>query len=383
MAYEEAVLTIMQQHDVPGAAIAIVRDDRLVYSRGFGYADKQEREVVQPSSVFRIASVSKPITAAAVLRLYEDGRLDLDAKVFGPPPTGIGLRGGSTTDSRWSEVTVRDLLRHTGGFDSALSGDPQWHDMQLEVSRATSKPAPLTCSDIIAFLRQRPLDFSPGERYAYSNFGYCVLGRVIEAASGVSYEDYVRQAVLEPAGAGNMRLADPFRSDHEGGEVYYYDYPGASRGRLLGADDPRTAPWPYTGFLSTMDSHGGWASSAVDLVRFLLAVDGRGSDVLAASTVEEMVSPQRFPPFDVGMTWYGLGWFVQDVEGERRWFHGGAIPGAAALLVRADSRTGWGVLMNSLPEDWQAFQQDVDEALWEAFERVEVWPGHDLFLVER
>lgn len=122
--YDRIVARIMRVHRIPGAAVAVARDGRLVYARGFGMADRLREVPVQPDSLFRIASLSKPITAVAVLKLVEDGRLKLDARVFQDLLSGIEPH--PPKDPRMNEITVRDLLRHSGGFDRDRSGDIQW-----------------------------------------------------------------------------------------------------------------------------------------------------------------------------------------------------------------------------------------------------------------
>ena len=337
-------------------------------------ADRVHDVPVQPDSLFRIASLSKPITAVAVLKLVEDGRLALDARVFRDLLAGIEPH--PPKDARMNEITVRDLLRHSGGFDRDRSGDVQWE--QKKVGRKLRKRPLLDCTDIISYMKRRKLDFSPGERYAYSNFGYCALGRVIEKASGMAYEDYVRRKVLVPAGAGGMRLADPFLEGRLENEVKYYHYPGGSRIRSWDPKVRKRVPWPYNGFLSTMDAHGGWAASTVDLLRFVGAVDGwGGDDILAEETIATMIGK---PEYADGAVWYGLGWLVRDVGGSAsNWWHTGSIPGSLALLVRTASGHAWAVVMNSRPKKWEELSRAVDAAMWQAFRQVTRWPGHDLF----
>ena len=160
---------------------------------------------------------------------------------------------------------------------------------------------------------------------------------MIEQASGRSYEDYVRREVLIPAGAERMRLADPFLEGRLENEVKYYHYPRANRSRSLDPKVRKRVPWPYNGFLSTMDAHGGWAASAVDLLRFVVAVDGRGGDdILAEETVELMIER---PAYARDVVWYGLGWLVRDIGGgQSNWWHTGSIPGASSLFVRRRQR---------------------------------------------
>ena len=372
--YDRIVARIMRDHDIPGAAVAVVRYGRLVYARGFGVADRESGTPVQPDSLFRIASLSKPITAVAVLKLVEDGRLELDTRVFRDLLAGIEPH--PPADPRMNEITVRDLLRHSGGFDRVRRGDIQWD--QKKISRKIRKRPPLDCADVIAYMKRRRLDFSPGERYAYSNFGYCALGRVIEQASGMSYEEYVRQEILIPAGAARMRVADPFPGGRLEDEVKYYDHPGAKRRKSLDGRVRKRVPRPYDGFLSTMDAHGGWAASAVDLLRFVVAVDGRdGDDVLADETVGLMIERSDYGHDDV---WYGLGWLVRDIGGgQSNWWCDGSMPGASSLLVRAGNGFSWAVVMNSRPRKWSGFNLAIDMAMWEAFSQVTRWPDHDLF----
>lgn len=373
--YDRIIGQLMRDHDIPGAAVAVMNHGRLVYARGFGMADREAGVPVQPDSLFRIASISKPITAAAVLKLVEDGQLDLDAHVFRDVLAHI--EPNPPSDRRMNRITVRDLLRHSGGFDRDRSGDFSW--MHREVARKLRKSALLDCVDVIAYAKIRRLDFSPGKRHAYSNVGYCALGRVIEQVSGMPYEDFVRRTVLIPAGAKRMRIADPFLRGRLKDEVKYYDYPRAKKTRSLEPAVRSRVPWPYNGFLSNMDAHGGWAASAIDLLRFVAAVDGRDNDdILDDETIGLMVSR---PPYGKDSDWwYGLGWLVRDIEGgQPNWWHGGTQPGTSSFLVRMGNGYSWAVLMNSRPRKYVAFESVVYRAMWDAFLQVAWWPRHDLF----
>lgn len=372
--YDRIVAQLMHDHDIPGAAVAVTRHGRLVYARGFGMADRENDVPVQPDSLFRIASLSKPITAVAVLKLVQEGRLALDARVFRDLLAGIEPH--AVVDDRMNEITVRDLLRHSGGFDRKLSGDPMFK--QKEISGTLNRPTPLACVDVISYMKGQSLDFSPGERYGYSNFGYCALGRVIEKVSGMSYEDYVRREILMPAGAKRMRVADPFVKGRLENEVKYYDYPWADTSESLDPNVWTHAPRPYTGMLSLMDAHGGWASSAVDLLRFVAAVDGRNNDdIVSDETIELMIAR---PPYREGRrVWYGLGWRVRDLgRGRSNWWHGGSLPGTRSLVVRAANGSSWAVVMNSRPKN-RKLGRALDRGMWKAFREVTQWPRHDLF----
>ena len=372
--FDRTIARFMRENDIPGAALAVERRGRLVYARGFGVADRENGVPVQPDSLFRIASLSKPITAVAVLKLVEDGRLKLDARVFRDLLSGIEPR--SVADEKMNEITVRHLLRHSGGFDAKRSEDP--HFRQRKISDAISRTTPLDCEDLISYMKRQWLDFSPGERYAYSNFGYCALGRVIEKVSGMPYEEYVREAILVPAGVKRMRVADPFLKGRLENEVRYYDYPGAPSVRSLDWRVGERVSRPYDGVLSTADSVGAWAASAVDLLRFVRAVDGRGGDdIIAAGTVEAMIVA---PPYKEGPVWYGLGWRIRDKgRGRSNWWHNGSMPGTTSMLVRSARKSSFAVLMNSRPKDRRKFQRALGKAMSRAFGQVTEWPDHDLF----
>jgi N-acyl-D-amino-acid deacylase len=371
---DTVISTLMRKWAIPGGAVGIVKDGRLVYSRGFGYADAVARTEVAPDALFRIASLSKPVTAAAVLKLVEQGRLSLDAPAFALLPDITPLPG-STVDPRLASITVRHLLEHSGGWDRDATFDPMFRTTQA--AQATNTPAPATASAVIRYMLGRPLDFTPGTRYAYSNFGYAVLGRIVERVSGTSYEQFVQQAVLAPAGARRMRLGRSLEADRAPGEVRYYDrstltsvYPGGG-----------TVPAPYGGFsLEVMDAHGGWLASTVDLLRFATAVDGLPTrpDVLSAASIGLMTARPAAPLWAGSPVHYGLGWLVRPAEGN--WWHDGSLPGTTAFLVRTGTGLAWVALFNArdmVPNT--TFAAELDGAMWEAVRGVTAWPTHDLF----
>ncbi|MBL7038705.1 MAG: beta-lactamase family protein [Pirellulaceae bacterium] len=199
--FDKTMLREMENRGAVGAVIAVTRFGKLVYARGFGYADLEKKEPVQPTSLFRIASMSKTITAVAVLQLVQRRKLGLDASVTDVLSLKPVLEAGREADPRMRQVTIRHLLNHCGGWDRDVSFDP----MSWETREKAAKSAGVTADEvrpehIVCYMLGQPLDFDPGTKYAYSNFGYCVLGRVIEQVSGEPYEQYVRKHVLAPLG---------------------------------------------------------------------------------------------------------------------------------------------------------------------------------------
>ena len=371
---DTVISALMKRWEIPGGAVGIVRDGRLVYARGFGYADVPSLTVTRPDDMFRLASVSKPVTAVAILRLVEEGRLSLDAPAFALLPDITPLPG-ATVDPRLASVTVRHLLQHAGGWDRALTFDPMFRP--IEIATATGTPAPASADAVVRYMLGQPLDFDPGTRYAYSNFGYAVLGRIIERVTGGSYEQYVREAVLAPAGVTRMRLGRSLLADRAPGEVRYYD-PGTVDAVFPGAG---AVPVPYGGFnIEAMDAHGGWIASVVDLLRFETAVDLLPSrpDVLTAASIGVMTAKPPSPLWDGSPVHYALGWLVHPVE--ENWWHGGSLPGTATIMVRTGTRLAWVALFNAHPMKPNAtIEAELDDAMWEAVNGVTAWPAHDLF----
>lgn len=323
-------------HDMPGLSVAILRRGRLAYAEGFGFADKNTGERVTPDHLFRVASVSKPITSVGIFTLIEQGKLNLNDRVFGP----LGILGaefaaptGSVTD-----ITVEHLLLHTGGGWSNSPGDPM--DEHKSMSR----------HDLIAWtLKNKPLTARPGARFAYSNFGYCVLGRVIEKASGKSYGDFIREAVLARCGAGAMRLAASSRSGRAVREVAYHH-----------------RSWdPYTVDMERIDSTGGWLARATDLALFAAHVADfpETPGILSPGTIKTMTTPSAANPR------YAHGWSV--LRGN--WRHDGRLPGTTAILVRIQKGYCWAALTNSSNKDGNA---GLDDLLWKMVQSIDHWsPG--------
>jgi CubicO group peptidase (beta-lactamase class C family) len=232
----------------------------------------------------------------------------------------------------------------------------------------------------------QPLDFEPGMRYAYSNFGYCVLGRVIEQVTGRRYEDFVRE-ILAPIGITRMRLGQPRDGEQAAGEVRYY---ARDHEQVTSVFPPTSTkvPGPYGGFcLEAMDAHGGWIASAVDLARCVAALDGaERRSLLKPETLRLMYSPPvppvwRKPDGALEDAFYGCGWMVRPVgaAGKANYWHAGSLPGTAALLVRRWDGLSWTVLFNQRSDDKKLPDSAIDPALHRAADAVTEWPAGDLF----
>ncbi|HEX8673500.1 MAG TPA: serine hydrolase [Longimicrobium sp.] len=380
--YDQVIPALMRKHGIPGGAVAVVRDGRLIYARGFGYADAENKTVVQPDALFRIASMSKPITAAAIMKLVEEGKLRLDDRVA-PLIAHLVPAPGATVDPRWEQITIRHLLNHSGGWDRGKpNGGFDPIDRPLIAAAAVNAPAPASSETLVRYMKGMPLDFNPGEKFAYSNFGYIILGRVIERLSGMRYEEYVRTRVLQPVGATRTQQGRSLMRYALPGEVKYY-WPG------MGVNAPAvpsvfpgegTVPFNYGGFhLEAGDASGAWVSSTVDLLRFLTAVDGRTSrpDILSPALVAEMTGSGAMVCPD-GACYYGAGWFVRPMQGDANWWHGGTLPGNTSMMVRTYHNFAFVGLFNtrSLTANLEA---ELYAALWDSLAGATSFPTNDLF----
>jgi CubicO group peptidase (beta-lactamase class C family) len=362
---------IMRKHQIAGAALAIAVDGRLVLARGYGLANVAKGERVRANHLFCTASVSKAVDAVAVLKLAEDGKLDLDAPLM---KVLARLRPlGKVVDPRVHKITVRHLLSHAAGWDVSKRGQPP--ASMLKQARALGVKGRISPEICYRIALTERLDFAPGTDSRYSNFGFNVLHLVVEEASGEGFEKYVRERVLAPMGIKRMRLE---REDYGPGEVRRYAAGG--RKELKGG-----YPVP-AGETADRASGGNWVASAPDLVRFLTALDGsRGKPFLKRKTVAEMLAPPP-PPFkrvrratDLHV---GLGWErVRRVGKGWQYSKAGGRAGVRAWIEHLPEGISWAVPFNtSFDKDGSGtLMGEAQKRIPEAIRQVKTWPARDLF----
>lgn len=384
--FDQLMTSFVTEHKVPGAALAVTRRGKLVYARGFGFADAEAKSPVEPAALFRIASVSKPITAVAVMRLVEQGRLGLDEKVVDRMQLTPHIEPGVEADKRWQQITVRQCLQHTGGWDRDTSGDPIGRARQI--AKALGVAIPAKPVDIVRFMMGQPLDFDPGSGHVYSNLGYLVLGRIIDKITGGSYDAFVKKEVLAPLGIKSAQLGRARLEDRVKGEVKYYD----SQKRTGKSLYPPHAQVPVqygADNLEGYEAHGGWIASTVELVRFASAFDNPAkSPLLKSATIAEMFARPEGPagyetdgkPKDAC---YACGWSVRPIgnTGKSNQWHSGFIAGSEALLVRRFDGLNWAVLFNTAlaPDGKRRLVGLIDGLVHQAADRIKHWPTTDQF----
>lgn len=293
----DAAFTAAYPADGPGAAVLVEKGGEVILRRGYGMADLELGVPIAPDMVFRLGSITKQFTAAAVLLLVQDGKLALDDTV------GDRLAGYSGPAA---PVTLRQLLTHTGGV-------PSYTDVPEYPARMREDQ---TVEEMIARFRDKPLDFEPGTGWHYSNSGYFLLGAIIEEVSGESYEDFVERRIFAHLGMARSRYGR--ESELVPGRVAGYQ--GAPGSYENAAYLSMTQPYAAGSLLSTVD----------DLARWNEAL---GSDELLPAELRELLWTPA-PLVDGRATGYALGFVVTDYQGHRLVQHGGGINGFLTSLVR-------------------------------------------------
>lgn len=355
---DNEVARFMSRWDLKGMQISVMRHDSLLYTRGFGYADRESRSLMQANTIMRIASSSKLITAVAIMKLIEEGKLNLTDTVFGPH--GILNNKEYTqavSDKRHFKITIGDLLKHKGGFTLG-AGDPMFNTAEI-IKAKKLKGAPNN-EELVEIVLRRRLGFQPGSGYRYSNFGYMLLSLIIERVSGESYWDYANKNVLEPAGITGMRPATNYLAEKYPNEARYYSPDSVKVEEFTGSGRMVDRCYGGTNINGLMGA-GGWLSSSADLARLVAAIDGdpRFKDIISHENVKLMTIPDRTsadsdtePDGDLLSHHLCLGW--SNVKKEGHWKRSGTLSSAHSLIDRFPDGECWVVTTNS--GVWRGFR---------------------------
>ncbi len=336
--------------NVPSLSIAISRNGQFVFDQGFGFnqgfrfGNVKDMGPTDMSSLFRIADVTMPITSVAIFTLIEQGKLKLTDKVFGA--SGIlGTRYGKSPYGQYvTDITVDNLLTHTCGGWAADANDPMYKNNSWDQAKLIGWT-----------LENMALTNPPGEHWAFSNFGYCLLGRVIEQVTGQPYASYVQSAVLAPCGTNVMRIAGNTLKERAPNEVVYFGQYNED---------------PYKMNVARMDANGGWLATPSALVQFLNHVGGSGqiASILKAETIQIMTTPSpAFPSTSAAK--YARGWMV----GSGNMWHNGSFPGSTTLMVRSASGMCWAALANTRTEPHDEIDNALDAMMWNIVRSVPQW----------
>lgn len=292
---------LREQH-IPGLALAVIRDGRVVKSRGYGLANIELGVPVTPDTVFQLGSIGKQFTATAILMLAEDGKLSLDDKITHYFPTGA---------PKWNAITIRRLLNHTSGLADYTD------DKYIAPGGLTPLHEELTDEEILRRFTTLPFDFKPGEKWSYSNAGYAILGFLIHKVSGQSYGDFLAARVFKPLGMSATRVISE-------SEII----PNRAAGYVLEKNEIKNQFWVSPHWNTLAD--GALYSTATDMTKWDAAITARA--LLKPESYAQMWTPA---PLNDGKSYpYGFAWELLEVNGHRLYEHGGAWQGFAGHYAR-------------------------------------------------
>jgi len=329
----------MDTYEVPGLSVAIAIKGKPAYVEAFGVADREAGEVLTPQHRFRIASISKPITSTGIFTLIEAGKLQLDSRVFGPNSILGNDYPTPPNRSVIEQITIEHLLTHTTGGWRNDGNDPIFLNQEMNHR------------ELIAWtLDHMPLTDPVGKSFVYSNFGYCLLGRVIEKLTSQTYEQYIRDDILKRCGITDMQIAGNALGDRATNEVKYYNQnPGD----------------PYGMNVARMDSLGGWIATPSDLTAFFNHIDGfKDTDqLLRDDTLRTMTTPSAANPR------YAKGLFVNP---QNNWWHTGELPGTKTISARIHSDFCWSAFTNAQSK-FADMGLSLDQLVWHMALSVADW----------
>jgi len=366
---DEFMEKFRSQNGLKGVSIAIVKDEKLVFAKGYGFANESARIQVTPNHLFRLASVSKLITAVAIMKLVENSKISLDSKVFGKYGILNDEQFLHIKDKRLEKITVRHLLNHSGGWTQHY-GDLAF--LPRAVAKSVGESLPVNIDSYIKFVTTHKVHFEPGSNSSYSNLGYLILGKVIAKVSGTDYESYVKKEVLEPAGIVDMQLGKSFSEDALPNEVKYYqpedgkpaesfDGSGRASTKIYGGND-----------IHLLGSAGGWLASSIDLMKLIVVIDSEPKikDILSTQSIREMthVDANGLDP---------LGWRATNENGE--WWRTGTLAGTSALVKRQSDGISWVILSNTSNYKGPRLAVEMDRLMTRVLLKVDNWPNYDLF----
>ncbi|MDR3620618.1 MAG: serine hydrolase [Paludisphaera borealis] len=304
------VLGLMQKRHIPGVSVAVVQDGKVVLAKGYGLANAELQVPATENTVYQLASVTKTFTATAIMMLVKDGKLTLDDKITARL---------SDLPAAWEKVTVRQLLSHTSGIKSYTSVKDFHKTMRKDYAQR----------EIIDLVAKEPLEFTPGEKWNYSNTGYFLLGMLIEKVAGKPYGEFMAERIFKPLGMSQTCVNDLRAIIPNRAQGYEWDGKELKNGEYVSPTQPFSA--------------GMLVSSVSDLVKWDASLANH--TLLDEPTLQQMWTPARLAKGEAG---YGFGWGIDKVNGHRHVSHGGGIPGFSTELSRfPDDKLTVIVLTNS------------------------------------
>ena len=356
---ESAMSNVLTAHKLEAGTLALMKDSKLVFRQGYGWRDTNFTKVIHPDNLFRLASVTKPITASAIYKLIAAGKFTTNTTVYSY--LGIPPWGGVLGDSRITNITVQHLLDHAGGWNKNTSpvGEAMLKTILITTNMGLDHPANPT--NIISWMFSKPLDFTPGTTNVYANIGYLILGRVIEKASGKSYVDYIQQDLLGNTGLTNILGFTNVMQSHSRPtdlapwEIWYADQPQFLPRSAVDFPTNVTARFIDGGdYYESFDSWGGMSASAIGLCRYLL------------NYLEGYIARPTGITFSYNYNFYG------------------SLPGASSVLRQSINQTSsttnnleFAALFNARDDLNETVNSDAYAAITNAAASITSWPTNN------
>lgn len=291
---DEYLSTEMKAQQIPGIALAVVKDGKIVLARGYGFANVEYQVPVKPETIFQSGSTGKQFTATAVMMLMEEGKLSLDDKLTKYFPDA---------PDAWSAITIRHMLTHTSG----MTDYPQDFDLRRDYTE----------DDLFQRIKTIPLAFQPGEKWSYSNLAYVMLGILIHKISGKFYGDFLQERIFKPLEMTTARIIS------EADIV-----PNRAAGYRLANGQLKNQSWVSPSLNTTAD--GALYLTVYDMAKWDAAL--YTEKLLKRSSLEQMWTPVKL---NDGKTFpYGFGWSLGSVRGHHIIEHGGSWQGFKAQITR-------------------------------------------------
>lgn len=358
----------MKRWELKGGSLAVMKDGQLIYSKGYGWADEEAGIPMSPGHILRIASLSKLVTATAVMQLCERKVLSLNDRVFGEGGILNCEQFSDIRDKRAKNITVGQLLRHQAGF-TMHKGDPMFTTREIMIWEDLDTVPDM--DRIIEYALGERLGYTPGQGFRYSNLGYLILTKIIEVCSGMDYEEYCQENILHPAGCYDMHLAHNLYEERYPNEVRYYETHDATP--VPAFDNSGDTLWRRYGGsnIEGLRGAGAWVASPSEFVRFVASIDGDPviPDVLSQESIRIMTSSSDHTR--------SIGWARAGEDTD--WSRTGTLAGTSALVKKQKNGYIWMFVTNTSSWKGSRFTREIESMYRNASARVSSWPARDLY----
>ncbi len=359
----------LRRWEIKGASVAVMKNNKLVYAQGFGYANEEKDIKLEPFHLMRIASVSKLVTGVAIMKLVEEGKINMEDKVFGKNGVLNEENYLHYIDKRAEKITIKLLLTHKAGWTT------RWGDhlfIPNVIAKEFNVDPPVSGSQIIEFALSRKLHYTPGTWSAYTNISYVILGEVISKITNMPYEDYVNSNILYPLGIYNMKIGNNLYEERYENEAKYYEQINADSVKSIYGTGEKV-PHCYGGTdIRALGSAGGWVSTPSELLKLVAAIDANNHkfDILSDTTIKKMTNN--------GYKDKPIGW--RGTNGKNKWWRTGSLAGTSALVVHHNDSISWAIITNTSSWKGSDFTIELNKLMRSVVYSVDKWPDRDLFV---